>query len=85
LKVVSDLNLRPLSTNGSRNFGADNARHLATPFTEAATQSVSTAALVDYAVGRDVVKAANSMMAPITPDMMTKWTNTSPRDWANET
>jgi len=41
--------------------------------------------LVDYAVGRDVVKAANSMMAAITPDMMTKWTNTSPRDWANET
>ena len=41
--------------------------------------------LVDYAVGRDVVKAANIMVAAITPDMMTKWTNTGPRDWINET
>jgi hypothetical protein len=40
--------------------------------------------LVEYAVGRDVVKAANIMMAAITPDMMTRWTNTAPRDWATE-
>jgi S1/P1 Nuclease len=40
--------------------------------------------LVDYAVGRDVVKAANIMVAAIPTDMLTKWTNTGPRDWANE-
>ena len=41
--------------------------------------------LVDYAVGRDVVKAASSMMTTITPDMQIQWTNSTPRDWANET
>ena len=41
--------------------------------------------LVDYAVGSDVVKAANSLKAAITPDMLILWTNSSPRDWANET
>jgi hypothetical protein len=41
--------------------------------------------LVDYAVGSDVVKAANSMMSTITPDMREQWTNSTPRDWANET
>jgi hypothetical protein len=41
--------------------------------------------LVDYAVGSDVVKAANSMMATITPAMQAQWTSSSPRDWANET
>jgi hypothetical protein len=41
--------------------------------------------LVDYAVGSDVVKAASNMMAAITPDMLIKWTNSTPRDWANET
>jgi hypothetical protein len=41
--------------------------------------------LVDYAVGSDVVKAANSMMAAITPDMLIQWTSSTPRDWANET
>ena len=40
--------------------------------------------LVDYAVGSDVVKAANSMMAAITPDMLNQWTSSTPRDWANE-
>jgi hypothetical protein len=40
--------------------------------------------LVDYAVGRNVVKAANSMMAAITPDMLNQWTDTTPRGWANE-
>jgi hypothetical protein len=37
--------------------------------------------LVDYAVGRDVVKAANRMMATITPDILTQWTSSTPRDW----
>jgi hypothetical protein len=32
-----------------------------------------------------VVKAATSMMATITPDMRAQWTNSNPRDWANET
>jgi hypothetical protein len=41
--------------------------------------------LVDYAVGSDVVKAATSMMATVTPDMLIQWANSSPRDWANET
>jgi len=41
--------------------------------------------LVDYAVGRDVVKAAASLMAMITPDMQAQWTSFSPRDWDNET
>jgi hypothetical protein len=41
--------------------------------------------LVDYAVGRDVAKAASSMMAMITPDMLNQWTSATPRDWANET
>ena len=41
--------------------------------------------LVDYAIGSDVVKAANSMMAAITPDMRAQWTRSAPRDWANET
>jgi hypothetical protein len=40
--------------------------------------------LVDYAVGRDVVKAASNMMATITPDMLNQWTSSTPRDWANE-
>jgi hypothetical protein len=41
--------------------------------------------LVDYAVGRDVVKAASSMLAAITPDMQAQWTSSTPREWANET
>jgi hypothetical protein len=40
--------------------------------------------LVDYAVGLDVVKAASNMMTTITPDMLAQWTNSTPRDWANE-
>jgi hypothetical protein len=40
--------------------------------------------LVDYAVGRDVVKAASNMMAAITLDMLNQWTSSTPRDWANE-
>jgi hypothetical protein len=40
--------------------------------------------LVDYAVGRNVVKAANGMMAEISPKMLAQWTRTTPRDWANE-
>lgn len=34
--------------------------------------------LVDYAVGRDVIKAS-------APAMQTQWIRSSPRDWANET
>jgi hypothetical protein len=41
--------------------------------------------LVEYAVGRDVTKAANNMLAAITPDMLAKWRNSAPRDRANET
>jgi S1/P1 Nuclease len=41
--------------------------------------------LVDYAVGKDVVKAAASLMATITSDKQAQWTGSSPRDWANET
>jgi hypothetical protein len=41
--------------------------------------------LVDYAVGKDVVKAAASLMATVTPDMQAQWASSSPRDWANET
>jgi hypothetical protein len=41
--------------------------------------------LVDYAVGSNVVKAASNMMTTITPDMLIQWTNSTPRDWANET
>jgi hypothetical protein len=41
--------------------------------------------LVDYAVGGDVVKAAASLIATITPAMQTQWISSSPRDWANET
>jgi hypothetical protein len=41
--------------------------------------------LVDYAVGLDVVKAAASLKATITPDMQAQWTSSIPRDWANET
>jgi nuclease S1 len=40
--------------------------------------------LVEYAVGRDVVKAASNMMTTITPDMLNQWTKSTPRDWANE-
>jgi len=40
--------------------------------------------LVDYEVGRDVVKAANSMAAAITSDVLAQWTESTPRDWANE-
>ncbi len=41
--------------------------------------------LVDYAIGKDVIKAATSMMAAINPDMQARWTSSTPRDWANET
>jgi hypothetical protein len=41
--------------------------------------------LVDYAIGGDVVKAATSMKAAITQDILIKWANSTPRDWANET
>lgn len=41
--------------------------------------------LVEYTVGRDVVKAATSMITTITPDMQAQWANSTPRDWANET
>jgi S1/P1 Nuclease len=41
--------------------------------------------LVEYAVGRDVVKAAANLMATITPAMLAQWPSSSPRDWANET
>ena len=39
----------------------------------------------DDAVGSDVVKAAHSMKAAITPDMLIQWTNSSPPGLANET
>ncbi len=41
--------------------------------------------LIDYAIGKDVIKAATSMMAAINPDMQAQLTSSTPRDWANET
>jgi hypothetical protein len=41
--------------------------------------------LVDFAIGKDVIKAATSMMAAINPDMLARWMSSTPRDWANET
>jgi hypothetical protein len=41
--------------------------------------------LVEYAVGRDVPKAVAGLMGTITPAMEAQWSNSGPRDWANET
>ncbi len=41
--------------------------------------------LVDYAVGRDVVKASTSLKAAITPAMQAQWMSSTARDWADET
>jgi S1/P1 Nuclease len=47
--------------------------------------SVWDSCLVDYAVGSDVMKASDGLMATITPAMQAQWAISGPRDWANET
>jgi hypothetical protein len=40
--------------------------------------------LVLYAVGPDVSEALADLLQTITPDLITKWIASEPRDWANE-
>ncbi|WP_407154818.1 S1/P1 nuclease [Bradyrhizobium sp. STM 3557] len=40
--------------------------------------------LVEDAVGTDIDKAASDLIDGITPEMITKWSASDPRDWANE-
>jgi len=40
--------------------------------------------LVESAVGADVSDAATDLVDAITPEMITKWNASDPRDWANE-
>jgi hypothetical protein len=40
--------------------------------------------LVKHAVGPDVSEAATDLVAGITPEMITTWSASDPRDWANE-
>jgi hypothetical protein len=40
--------------------------------------------LVENAVGPDPQAVATDLMASITPEMVTKWNASDPRDWANE-
>lgn len=41
--------------------------------------------LVGASIGLDVTKAADGLMATITPAMQMQWADSTPRDWANET
>jgi len=40
--------------------------------------------LVEAAVGTDIDQAATDLIDGITPEMITKWSASDPRDWANE-
>jgi nuclease S1 len=40
--------------------------------------------LVSHAVGPDVDEAATALVDAITPEMKTRWSNSDPRDWVNE-
>jgi hypothetical protein len=40
--------------------------------------------LVENAVGTDVADAVDELIDAITPEMMTKWSASDPREWANE-
>lgn len=40
--------------------------------------------LVENIVGLNIQKAAASLMAGINPTVKSQWTNSTPRDWANE-
>jgi nuclease S1 len=40
--------------------------------------------LVEHAVGPDPQEAATDLIATITPEMVTKWSASNPRQWANE-
>ena len=40
--------------------------------------------LVTHAVGPNVDEAATALVDAITPEMKTRWSNSDPRDWANE-
>ena len=40
--------------------------------------------LVESAVGADVADAATELVDAITPEMITKWSASDPRDWANK-
>jgi hypothetical protein len=40
--------------------------------------------LVEKAVGTDVADAVDQLIDAITPEMMTKWSTSDPREWANE-
>jgi hypothetical protein len=40
--------------------------------------------LVERALGKDIASAASRLLEEVTPDMITIWSASDPRDWANE-